>query len=116
VLQVGGLYLWLRRRIVIARWRGSWQRFAFDVHHAVGVIGFVLMLVLAVTGIGRVVLREINSRSEPFPAVRRTMVRYHAGESFHPGIKVLYMLASAGYAVQAASGALVWWRLRAKGR
>lgn len=110
VLQLGGLFLWFQRRIVSLRWRGSWPRRLFDLHHVVGVFAFVFMLILATTGVGRVVMRAIDPTSDELRAVRRFMIRFHAGEEFHPAVKLLYSLASAGFAVQGATGILMWWR------
>jgi uncharacterized iron-regulated membrane protein len=110
LLQLGGLYLWFQRRIVALRLAGSWQRLAFDLHHVVGVVGFVLMLTLAVTGIGRVVMRSADTGAGPRSAARSIMIRYHAGEEFHPAVKLLYALASTGFAVQGFTGVVMWWK------
>ncbi len=111
LLQIGGLYLWLQRMIFSLRRHTSWRRWIFDLHHVVGIFGLVVMLTLAVTGVGRVVMRRVDpAPAGEFGSLRRAVIRFHAGQTFHPIVKLLWALGSAGFAVQGATGVLMWWR------
>ena len=46
-----GLYLWWPKKRVKVRLRSSWRRFNWDLHNVAGLYGFVLVFVLAVTGL-----------------------------------------------------------------
>jgi len=107
ILQLGGVWLWWQRKTIGVHTRQGWRRIAFDLHHSVGVLGVVIMLTLAVTGIGRVVMRELDpSRRHPF--LRSAMIRLHSADGFPAPIKVLYTLGSAGFLVQGATGIVMW--------
>src|SRR5436309_9621638 len=38
-LELGGLYLWWKRRVFTVRFRSGWWRAVFDLHHVVGLLG-----------------------------------------------------------------------------
>lgn len=111
LLQLGGLYLWWKRKSVRVDASLGWRRAAFDLHHAVGFIGFVLMLVLAATGVGRAVFRSMDT-GDRYRGVRSAMTRFHTAESFSTPVKVLYALGSAGFMVQGVTGVVIWWKPR----
>lgn len=50
-LLMTGLYLWWPLKRVRVGWRGSSRRLSFDLHNSAGIISFVFLLVLTVTGL-----------------------------------------------------------------
>lgn len=121
LLVLGGVVLWWRRKIVkIAVAKGLW-RLLFDLHHALGIIGGGLMLIIALSGTGLMMTEQIGARlglavdHPDYPTRAEVLTRKlihtaHTGGSFSHALNVLWILASAGVAVQAVSGFWVWWR------
>ncbi|MGE3956205.1 MAG: PepSY domain-containing protein [Vicinamibacterales bacterium] len=104
LLELGGLYLWWQRKALRVQVRSGWKRAAFDLHHLVGAVGFVLMIVIATTAVLAFALG-------PAPT-RQTLMRLHTGNPFGTPVRVLYSLASLGFAVQGGSGVVMWLRRR----
>src|SRR5262245_16354327 len=50
VLSVGGLILWWKLKIIRVKTTSGWRRALFDLHHALGFVGFLLMFLLTVSG------------------------------------------------------------------
>src|SRR5262245_53177735 len=71
VLVVGGLVLWWKHKIVRIRTTSGWRRVLFDLHHALGFLGFVVMFVLTLTGIGIMVTDSDDS------VLRRMIFDFH---------------------------------------
>lgn len=46
-----GLYLWWDKKRLTVKWAASWRRITWDLHNFSGVYGFVLVFVLAVSGL-----------------------------------------------------------------
>ena len=103
LLQFGGAVLWWRRKQVAVRISRGWGRALDDLHHSLGAIGLPLMLVLAVTGI----LMSFVGPDQP--KFRRLLMDFHTAETFAMPIKLLYLAATWGFAVQGATGILMWW-------
>lgn len=111
VLQAGGLVLWWKsKRLRIRRDAGLW-RWSYDVHGTVGVLAFVVMLALAVSGLGRVAVRQVPDTvlSEH---MKGTISQWHATRGFSWPAKVLFAVGSLGFAVQGVTGVIVWWKPR----
>lgn len=120
-LVIGGIVLWWRRKIVtIDRSKGTW-RFLFDLHHSLGIIGAILMLVIALSGTGLMLTEGIGermglakddpnypTRTEAF--ARKVIHSAHTGGPLYLPLKILWLLGSASFAVQAVSGFWVWWK------
>jgi uncharacterized iron-regulated membrane protein len=121
LLVIGGLVLWWRRKILsIDRSKGTW-RFLFDLHHSLGIIGATLMLVIALSGTGLMLTEEIAGRlglpkDDPnYPTRNEALTRKlihaaHTGGPLNLPLKVLWLLGSVSFAVQAVSGFWVWWK------
>ena len=121
LLVAGGVVLWWRRKIVtVDASKGAW-RLLFDVHHALGIIGGGLMLVIALTGTGLMMTEDIGARlglavDDPdYPTraevvTRRLIHVAHTGGSISPVLDALWALGSLAVVVQALSGFWVWWK------
>ena len=105
LLQISGLVLWWKRKTILIRRRSDWWRFCFDVHHAVGIAGFPIMLVLAVTGL--IIIFALPDD----PGLRRFVMRLHLGR-FGVPVMVLYTFATLGFFVQGLTGLVIYWRMR----
>ena len=103
-----GLILWWRRKIVVARPGKGWWRFSFDLHHSLGILGFLLMFLLTATGVGMTI-------TVPRP-IRRMIIVSHAAVDFPLVIKFAYALGSALFFVQAVTGIAMWWKSRQQNR
>jgi uncharacterized iron-regulated membrane protein len=111
LLQAGGLVLWWKtKRLRIRRGAGVW-RLSYDVHGTVGVLAFVVMLALGVSGLGRVAVRQVPDTvlSEH---TKGTISQWHATRGFSWPAKVLFAAGSLGFAVQGVTGVIVWWKPR----
>ena len=75
-----------------------------DLHNSIGVLAVSIMLVLAVTGAARPVVKH--------PSLRPMISLLHTTEGFPTPIKVLYAVGSMGFMVQGVTGLLMWWRPR----
>jgi uncharacterized iron-regulated membrane protein len=109
LLQVTGIVLWWRRKAVAVQLRGGWRRAMNDLHHSAGVVALVIMLVLAVSGVGMVFITP-----DPFPDLRKVIVDWHTARAFPFPIKVLYTAGTLGFAVQGFTGLIMWWRPRGR--
>ena len=104
VLQLGGVWLWWKRKSFAVRLSAGWRRAAIDLHHSAGALGLVLMLLVAVTGVGMTMIA---------PGPERAMfVDLHTARKYALPAKVLYALMSLGFLVQGVTGVLMWWRPR----
>ena len=108
LLQLGGMILWWKRKTLGVRTRAGWRAAVIDVHHAVGALGLIVMLLIAATGVG---MRMVG----PGP-VRRTIVDFHTSRRFPLAIDILYAIGSIGFVVQGVTGVLMWAKLRGKRR
>jgi uncharacterized iron-regulated membrane protein len=106
LLELGGLYLWWRRKVWTIRWRAGWRTVINNLHHATGVVMLAVMLLLAGTGLGRVLVRQV------LPAysivVKATNVA-HTGLAFPWPIQAIYVIGSLGFLVQGTTGVIMWW-------
>jgi uncharacterized iron-regulated membrane protein len=104
VLQLGGVWLWWKRKSFAVRFSAGWRRAVTDLHHSAGALGLVLMLLVAVTGVGMTMFT---------PGPERAMfVDLHTARKYALPIKILYALGSLGFLVQGVTGVLMWWRPR----
>ncbi len=104
VLQLGGVWLWWKRKSLAVRLSAGWRRAAIDLHHAAGALGLVLMLLVAVTGVGMTVMAP--------GSVRAMFVDLHTARNYALPVKLLYALGSLGFLVQGVTGVLMWWKPR----
>ncbi|MEO6222671.1 MAG: PepSY domain-containing protein [Vicinamibacterales bacterium] len=104
VLQLGGVILWWRRKTVRVRTTLGWRTAVIDLHHSVGLLGLLLMLTIAATGVGMRI-------AGPGP-VRRTIVDFHTSRTFPVAVDVLYAMGSLGFLVQGVTGVVMWWKPR----
>lgn len=123
LLVMGGVALWWQRKILtIDRSKGLW-RLMFDLHHALGIVGGIMMLAIALSGTGLMLTAQIGDRlgfakDDPnYPSRAEVLTRKlihtaHTGGSFSQPLNVLWCLGSASFAVQAVSGLWVWWKPR----
>jgi uncharacterized iron-regulated membrane protein len=121
LLLAGGVYLWWRRRSFrIDRTRGPW-RFMWDMHQAFGAAAAVVMLVIALTGLGLFATRDISRRlglprTDPtYPTRNERVVRRLIHDAHTSGVLKfplgpVWSIASLGFALQGLTGIYTWLR------
>jgi uncharacterized iron-regulated membrane protein len=107
VLEVGGLFLWWKRKTISVRVRSGWRIGTFDLHHVGGILGLPLMLLLAATGVA---MAFVTPESQP--ALRRLIVDLHTSRGFSTPVKILYILGTTGFLAQGLTGVMMWWKPR----
>ena len=105
LLQLGGLYLWWKKKTVRVRLSGSWRRMITDLHYSTGFLIFVLMFVLAVTGVGMAFVAPKDN-----PELRRVIFNWHTTRGFPLPVKLLYAVGTLGFMVQGLTGIAMWWK------
>jgi uncharacterized iron-regulated membrane protein len=135
VLILTGVVLWWRSKLVrVTRGRG-WRRVLHDLHHVSGILGAVVMLVLAATGFGLMATSpaappagagaaraatpaRADGRRAPPPAparrTRRLIHDLHTGRPYSLPVQVIYFLGSSAFVLQAVSGFTMWWKPRSR--
>ena len=106
-LEVGGIVLWWRRRVLTIRRHLGWRPALIDVHHVAGIVGLVLMLTMAVTGVLMAFVTPDDA-----PILRPWMVDLHTARAYPWPVKVIWACAALGFLIQAATGVLMWWKPR----
>jgi uncharacterized iron-regulated membrane protein len=107
IVIVCGLPLWWKRKIVAVRSGGS-QQLMFDLHHTVGVFGFLFMLMSAVTG----VLEQLPRQEQGLLSLVDPL---HTARNGSFAVRLLYTAGLAAFIVQAATGCVMWWGRRRRG-
>ncbi|MDB4874647.1 MAG: putative iron-regulated rane protein [Gemmatimonadetes bacterium] len=51
LLVLSGVYIWWRDKIWRVRWSASWKRVVFDLHHSLGAIAAVVLVVITASGL-----------------------------------------------------------------
>lgn len=121
LLAIGGFVLWWRRKVFWPKGGRGWWRYLFDLHHALGVLGLVLTLLIAGSGIGIMIEEEEREGGEEAvataPAVSEEerekddlLFQLHTAREFPAPLKVLWAVASLSFVIQAASGFVMWWK------
>lgn len=105
LLQAGGIYLWWRRKVLRVETRFGWRRTLNDLHHVTGLVGLVLMTILAVTA---VMLRFVTPESNPW--LRNVLMDLHTARNYGWALKTLFAVASLGFVVQGVTGVVMWWK------
>jgi uncharacterized iron-regulated membrane protein len=106
LLELGGLYLWWNRKVWTIRWRAGWRTVVKDLHHASGVVMLAVMLLLAGTGVGRVMVRQVFP---PYSFVVKATNYAHTGLAFPWPIQAVYVIGALGFLVQGTTGVIMWW-------
>lgn len=109
VLQATGLWLWWPPQPLRLRTDRGWWRLGYDLHNLSGILTLPITVLLAATGVGRV-LFEVVPPPASLEIVHRVVGRLHSASGFPLIVKVAYALGSAAFVVQAITGLLVWWR------
>jgi uncharacterized iron-regulated membrane protein len=104
-LEIGGLVLWWRRKLLKVHFRG-WWRVCFDLHHVIGIVLAPVMLIIAVTGVAMAFVWAPDH-----PELWRTLTAWHMGR-FGFAVKVVYAVASFAFLIQGLTGLVVWWARR----
>jgi uncharacterized iron-regulated membrane protein len=66
LLSLSGIVLWWPRKILTVRWSASGRRINFDLHNAIGLYSFVILLLFGVTGV------VVHWQSKWLPMANRT--------------------------------------------
>lgn len=111
LLELGGLYLWWKRRSWIVRWRLGWRLAAHDLHNVIGAALFVVMLLLAGTALARVAFRPLFPPSNIMVKANNAL---HTGLRFPAPVKVVYAIGGLGFLVQGLTGVVMWWPVRGR--
>lgn len=111
VIQLSGLFLWWRSKIIAVRAGAGWRRAVDDVHHSSGALGFPLMLLLALSGVSIAFMIP-----QGYPALRRTIFDLHTTRGFSLPVRIVYAAASACFAIQGMSGIVMWWKPKSRTR
>ncbi|MGH9385403.1 MAG: PepSY domain-containing protein [Vicinamibacterales bacterium] len=106
ILNVGGLYLWWRKKTITVRTTHGLRPALLDLHHAAGALGVLLMLSIAIGAIGMQLARPRS------PELLQTFSSLHTGGRFPIPIKILYTAGSMIFAVQGVTGVVMWWKTR----
>jgi uncharacterized iron-regulated membrane protein len=104
LLEIGGLYLWWRRKIVWVRSGAGWRAGVSDLHHAAGILFLPMMLMLSVTA-----AVMSFTRSSDHPRMHPAIVDIHTSRKYSSAVKFLYVASGAGFLIQGTSGVLLWW-------
>ncbi|MEO8451503.1 MAG: PepSY-associated TM helix domain-containing protein [Gemmatimonadota bacterium] len=117
LLAIGGVILWWRRKIfALRRGRSAWRTW-FDLHHAVGIFGTIVMLLIAASGLGLVLTEEegeeegsrpVETAPEVVDPVRRLVYDLHTGSPYPLPVKIVYALGSLAFVMQSISGYKMW--------
>jgi uncharacterized iron-regulated membrane protein len=51
VLVLSGIYLWCRDRIWRVRWSASWKRVVFDLHHQLGIVAAIVLVLITTSAL-----------------------------------------------------------------
>lgn len=105
LLEVGGIFLWWKRKVLRVRVGQGLRKGLIDLHHVAGTVGLPLMLLLAVSGLG---MRFFNGKQ--YPEIRTVVKAVHTARTFPMPIQMVYVAGSAGFVVQGVTGIVMWWR------
>jgi uncharacterized iron-regulated membrane protein len=111
VIQLSGLFLWWRSKIIAVRAGVGWRRAVDDLHHSSGALGLPLMVLLALSGVS---IAFVIPQS--YPALRRTIFDLHTTRGFSLPVRIIYAAASACFAIQGMSGVAMWWKPKSRTR
>ena len=106
LLEAGGLYLWWKRKVWTIRWRAGWRTAVQDLHHVSGIVMLAVMLLLAATGVGRVLVRQVLPS---YSFVVKATNYAHTGLAFPGPIQAIYVIGALGFLVQGTTGVIMWW-------
>ena len=103
VIELTGLVIWWKRRIVRVRMTRGWKPFFSDLHHAVGIVTLPMMMLLAVTGVGMSFITPSN-----YPELRAMIFVAHTTKDLPTLLKLVYLVGTLAFAVQGVTGILMW--------
>src|SRR4030095_13874769 len=104
ILQIGGLALWWRRKIVLVKPAGGLRKVCFDLHHAIGITCLPLMLLMAATA---VFMAQVSPAEQP--EAWRLAKRLHTGH-FGRVVGLRSAISSLVFVAQGLTGFVVGWR------
>lgn len=111
MVQVSGVVLWWRGKTFRIRIRHGWASAAADAHHVLGALALPIMIVIASSAIGRAAVGVMDS-SNTRRDVRSALTSFHTSREFPVPVRVLYTIGSLAFALQGATGVLMWWQRR----
>ena len=111
VLELGGLFLWWKRKLLKIRIARGWRQGLTDLHHLAGIVVFPIMFILALSGVG---MAAVTPKAHP--QLRRVVFDLHTAKNFPMSAKLLYALATTGFLVQGVTGVVMWWSPKASAR
>lgn len=103
VILLGGVCLWWKRKIVAIETRAGWRRMLSDLHHSLGVLGFAMMLLIALTGVGMAVTSPDDGE------LRRIIFELHTTKGYPFPVKLVYAAGTTAFLVQSVTGVVMWW-------
>ena len=107
LLELGGCYLWWKRKLFRVRIGRGWREALTDIHHVAGVVAFALMFLLALSGVGMAFVIP-----QQHPGLRRVIMDLHTARTFPVPVKLLYVAGTCTFVLQGVTGVVMWWRLR----
>ena len=105
VLELGGLVLWWKRKSLRVRIKRGWRQALIDAHHLAGIIGFPIMFLLSLTGVGMAFLTR-----RAHPELRNVVFNLHTAKDLPLPLKLLFAVATTGFLVQGVTGLVMWWK------
>lgn len=105
LLQLGGAVLWWRRKALAVRTNLGWWRTLSDLHHPIGAIGLLPMILLAISGVAMAFVTP-----DRFPEFRRVLFDLHTTRGFSAAVKIVYLVCTTAFAVQSVTGIVMWWK------
>jgi uncharacterized iron-regulated membrane protein len=111
ILQATGLWLWWRTRRIRVSTKKGWRGLVSDLHHSIGAMGLIVMLVISLTALVRFGGHYLDPANR-YGDLRQAISRLHTTAGYPIAAKALLAAGSLCFAVQGITGVFMWWRPR----